>query len=193
MQAAINFYIRSHAAFQRERDLYTRGGADLTSRMPAILGMDENAAGKHKSPSGYTFPAFVILERGQSLDEWSRKNRRKDFTTVLQVGSPNAQNDATIVGLLTLHESLLVFQFDRGDRYNKQMFQRIGRMQVLDLSVKALAELHGVGYAHRDIKPGNILRRPDQNDWTLIDLGCAASIGVPSIPLLRALTMHLRA
>ena len=50
-------------------------------------------------------------------------------------------------------------------------------LQVLSHAVRALQRLHNFGYAHRDIKPGNILRRPKQHDWTLIDFGCTAQIG----------------
>jgi len=52
-----------------------------------------------------------------------------------------------------------------------------GGVQAMSHSVRALKKLHSTGYAHRDIKPGNILRRPKQHDWTLIDFGCAAQIG----------------
>ena len=54
--------------------------------------------------------------------------------------------------------------------------------------MRALCKLHGFGYAHRDIKPGNILRRPKQHDWTLIDFGCTARIGVPLKPSVFAVT-----
>ena len=43
--------------------------------------------------------------------------------------------------------------------------------------------LHKAGWVHRDLKPGNILRRPQMHSWTLIDFGCTSQIGV----LLRAL------
>ena len=51
-------------------------------------------------------------------------------------------------------------------------------LQALSHAVRALRKLHSFGYAHRDIKPGNILRRPKQHDWTLIDFGCTAPIGM---------------
>ena len=50
-------------------------------------------------------------------------------------------------------------------------------LQALSHAVRSLRRLHEFGYAHRDIKPGNILRRPRQHDWTLIDFGCCARIG----------------
>ena len=50
-------------------------------------------------------------------------------------------------------------------------------VQALSHAVRALKKLHSFGYAHRDIKPGNILRRHKQHDWTLIDFGCTAEIG----------------
>ena len=40
-----------------------------------------------------------------------------------------------------------------------------------------LDDLHGAGYCHRDLKPGNVMWLPRQNRWTLIDFGCAARIG----------------
>jgi serine/threonine protein kinase len=49
--------------------------------------------------------------------------------------------------------------------------------QALMHVVRAVKVMHDMGYAHRDIKPGNILRRPGKHDWTLIDFGCAVRIG----------------
>ena len=56
-------------------------------------------------------------------------------------------------------------------------------VQALSHAVRALKSLHEFGYAHRDIKPGSILRRPKQHDWTLIDFGCTEQIGVLSLLL----------
>jgi serine/threonine protein kinase len=49
--------------------------------------------------------------------------------------------------------------------------------QTLLHVVRAVKVMHEMGFAHRDIKPGNILRRPGEHDWTLIDFGCAVRIG----------------
>ena len=32
------------------------------------------------------------------------------------------------------------------------------------------------GYAHRDLKPANVMWLPRENQWTLIDFGCAAKL-----------------
>ena len=82
MQAAIKFYM-DKAAFQRERDLYEESA--LKSMMPATLAIADNANGAIKTPYDYTFPPFVIIECGQSLDEWARDNANKDFITIFQV------------------------------------------------------------------------------------------------------------
>lgn len=50
-------------------------------------------------------------------------------------------------------------------------------IQVLTHVAERLKDLHAAGYAHRDIKPGNIMWLPRQNRWTIIDFGCAARIG----------------
>eukprot|EP00892_Ulva_mutabilis_P005772 jgi/Ulvmu1/3567/UM167_0001.1 len=128
-RAAIKFYI-DHSAFERERELYTE--SQLKAMMPATLAVLDNANGDIQTPYGYVFPPFVIIECGQSLDEWARDNANKDFITIFQ---------------------------------------------ALSHAVRALRKLHDFGYAHRDVKPGNILRRPKQHDWTLIDFGCTALIG----------------
>ena len=51
-------------------------------------------------------------------------------------------------------------------------------VQVLCHVTTRLQRLHEAGLAHRDLKPGNVLWRPQHLEWTLIDFGCAAPIGV---------------
>lgn len=46
-------------------------------------------------------------------------------------------------------------------------------------AAEALQTLHREGYAHRDIRPTNILSRFRQHDWTLINFSHAAPIGAP--------------
>lgn len=50
-------------------------------------------------------------------------------------------------------------------------------MQLLSQVLRTLISVHAAGYAHRNIKPSNILRRPKQHDWILTDFACAAAIG----------------
>lgn len=50
-------------------------------------------------------------------------------------------------------------------------------MQVLANIAKRLQSMHEAGYAHRDLKPANVMWLPRENQWTLIDFGCAAPIG----------------
>lgn len=82
VQAAIKFYLHRDA-FLRERELYT--ASQLRSIMPATLAVEENTSGECRTPYGYAFPPFVIIERGQSLDEWAGKHTDADFATIFQV------------------------------------------------------------------------------------------------------------
>ena len=81
LQAAIKFYL-NQAAFNRERELYMQ--PDLQSMMPVTLAIEDNASNDCVTPYGYVFPPFVIIEWGQSLDEWARSNTA-DFITIFQV------------------------------------------------------------------------------------------------------------
>lgn len=53
-------------------------------------------------------------------------------------------------------------------------------VQVLSHVTERVDTLHDLGLIHRDLKPGNVLWRPRQHSWTLIDFGCAAEVGVLS-------------
>ncbi len=53
------------------------------------------------------------------------------------------------------------------------------RGAVADVA-RALAYLHAAGVRHGDVKPANVIVRPDGRA-VLIDLGCAAALGVPPV------------
>jgi hypothetical protein len=61
-------------------------------------------------------------------------------------------------------------------------------LQVLSHVANRLEKLHASGLVHRDLKPGNVLWRPQHLEWTLIDFGCAAEIGAS--PLCSSLFRH---
>ena len=50
-------------------------------------------------------------------------------------------------------------------------------MQVLGQVLKTVKALHEEGYAHRNIKPSNILQRDKQHDWMLSDFAASCPVG----------------
>jgi len=79
---AVKFFL-SQVAFDEEMQLYAE--ERLRSMMPVMR--DAMRAGEVKSFSGYAFPAFVVLERGESLQDWRRIVQPR-ITTVVDVCSP---------------------------------------------------------------------------------------------------------
>lgn len=136
-QFAVKFFPHADGAFSRELDLYSTPA--LRAVLPAALRMCPNSDGAVRSPSGYAFPPFIIVERGEALNEWASRSA-PDFATALFV---------------LLHVA------------------------------ERLQRLHAAGLCHRDIKPANILWRPLSNSWTLIDYGCAATIGALRLHVLQ--------
>eukprot|EP00892_Ulva_mutabilis_P000884 jgi/Ulvmu1/10797/UM069_0032.1 len=125
---AIKFFTNRHA-FARELALYSN--PTLRAMMPAVSAVQDNSDGRVQDSTGFAFPPFIVVERGESLDEWVHRVA-PDFVT---------------------------------------------SMFVLCHVTKRLQLLHSAGLCHRDLKPANILWRPTANAWTLIDFGCAESIG----------------
>ena len=64
-------------------------------------------------------------------------------------------------------------------------------MQVLGQMLKSLKALHDEGFAHRNLKPSNILHRKSHNDWVLADFACAAILSA-SPSHARAIALNCR-
>lgn len=67
----------------RETALFASGGV-IREMMPNILVIEGNADGQHMLPGGVKAPPFMVVERGESLDEWVCRVQ-PDYVTVLQV------------------------------------------------------------------------------------------------------------
>jgi hypothetical protein len=52
--------------------------------MPATHAIVDNAKGDVKASNGYTFPPCIIIERGESLEQWAKREVDRDFVTTLQ-------------------------------------------------------------------------------------------------------------
>ena len=50
-------------------------------------------------------------------------------------------------------------------------------VQLLCNVARRIEKLHKAGFAHRDLKPGNIMMLPHRMCWALIDFGICAPIG----------------
>jgi serine/threonine protein kinase len=80
---AVKFFLQREV-FEREAELYQN--AVLRAMMPATVEICANANGEHTGPSGFAFPPFIVIERGESLIAWQLNNfdEELDMTTALQ-------------------------------------------------------------------------------------------------------------
>jgi hypothetical protein len=78
---AIKFFTK-RAGFQRERRLYDK--PTLRSMMPAVIEVVSNADNRYATADGFVFPPCLVVERGESLDEWARRIE-PGFLTILSV------------------------------------------------------------------------------------------------------------
>ena len=76
---AVKFFL-SRTAFDAELTLYRVDV--LRSMMPAIRLELNNADGAERNSRGYTWPPCIVIEKGESLQEWKAKTKPAFSTTV---------------------------------------------------------------------------------------------------------------
>ena len=78
---AVKFFL-SRKAFDAERELYKVDV--LRSMMPAIRLELSNADGAERNSRGYPWPPCIVIEKGESLQEWKAKTNPA-FSTIVDV------------------------------------------------------------------------------------------------------------
>lgn len=56
------------------------------------------------------------------------------------------------------------------------------RLHVLAVVAERISAIHAAGFGHRNLKPENILFRPHDQSWRLVDFANAARLGAPPVP-----------
>lgn len=87
------------AVFAVERSLY--GDRALQSILPNIADVCDNEDGAITDPRGNPVPPFIVMERGEALDEWAARVR-PDVAAVAQARIPTPSHCHTSPGH-TLH------------------------------------------------------------------------------------------
>jgi hypothetical protein len=82
-QYALKFFV-SRKDFAAEMAVYT--DSPLGKLLPRLEGMYDNRDGGIADPHGHPLPPCIIIERGESLDEWS-KRRKPDMWAAMPVRS----------------------------------------------------------------------------------------------------------
>ena len=72
--------------FDAEVDVYRN--SPLGKLLPRVDGMQDNMDGALRDPAGHRLPPCIIMERGESLDEWSCR-RKPDMWAAMPVRLPN--------------------------------------------------------------------------------------------------------
>ena len=80
---AVKFFL-SRNAFHAELELYRVDV--LRSMMPAIRLELSNADGAERNSRGYSWPPCIVIEKGESLQEW-RARTKPAFSTIVDVRS----------------------------------------------------------------------------------------------------------
>jgi hypothetical protein len=67
-EVALKFFV-SRRSFDAEKAIYTN--MELRKLLPRLQGLHDNNDGTFVDPHGNPLPPCIIMERGESLDEWS--------------------------------------------------------------------------------------------------------------------------
>jgi hypothetical protein len=85
LEYAIKFFL-SMAAFKDESEQYTNKDNPLIDFPPRLHALVDNSDGHFKDAFGHAMPPCIVMERGESLDKWVQRNKRKmDMFTCMQV------------------------------------------------------------------------------------------------------------
>ena len=85
-QYALKFFVLPED-YRAEVAMYRN--APLGRLLPRLESCIENCDGALVDPSGHRLPPCIIMERGESLDEWSNR-RRPDMWAAMPVRRPSA-------------------------------------------------------------------------------------------------------
>eukprot|EP00892_Ulva_mutabilis_P000459 jgi/Ulvmu1/10413/UM062_0009.1 len=99
---AIKFFL-NRKAFDCEDALYVQ--QRLREMMPAVTLIHSNEDGSLKTHEGWFFPPCIVVERGESLDEW-RAHVQPDFCTVVQVLIHVTERVSTLHAAGVVHRDL---------------------------------------------------------------------------------------
>jgi serine/threonine protein kinase/tetratricopeptide (TPR) repeat protein len=118
--------------------------------------------------------AVKVLPAGMLADEVARKRFRKEALALAKLNHPNVET----IYAFTSHEGIdfLVMEFITGTTLSRKL--RSGPLsshEVLKFSMQiahGLAAAHEQGVAHCDLKPGNVMVKPN-GDVKLLDFGLA--------------------
>ena len=83
-QYALKFFVMPQD-FTSEVDVYSN--SPLGKLLPRLEGIIDNKDGNLLDPSGNKLPPCLIMERRESLDEWSRR-RKPDMWAAMPVRAP---------------------------------------------------------------------------------------------------------
>lgn len=97
------------SVFTLERSLYSDPA--LRSILPNIADVCPNDSGAVTDPTGNPVPPFIIMERGEALDEWSVR-ARPDVRAAAQARlSPSTPRHARTANLLPAQHTILAIAF----------------------------------------------------------------------------------
>jgi len=134
-----------------------------------------------RQDTGSVYAVKVLREAWDPLARWrfveeARRQLRVQGDHVVRIVDWNLEAPQPFVVQEFMPEGSLEKRLDRERQAGQRSWRACCALRALTEVADALTEVHARGYAHLDVKPGNLLFDSQTGKLKLSDFGCAATV-----------------